>query len=75
VLARVGEQASEVVDLAMSQLGGTVLRRATYDVEAELAAADEAQREAKRQARKEPPRAVAKSSKLGDAKSPVPAER
>ena len=53
VLARVGEQTPEVVDLAMSQLGGTVLRRDEYDVEAELAAADEAQREAKRQARKE----------------------
>ena len=53
VLARVGEQTPEVVDLAMSQLGGTVLRRDVYDVEAELAAAEEAQREAKRQARKE----------------------
>jgi len=53
VLARVGEQTPEVVDLAMSQLGGTVLRRDVYDVEAELAAAAEAQREAKRQARKE----------------------
>jgi uncharacterized membrane protein len=53
VLARVTEQTPEVVDLAMSQLGGTVLRRDVYDVEAELAAAEEAQREAKRQARKE----------------------
>jgi len=53
LLARVGEQTPEVVDLAMSQLGGTVLRRNEYDVEAELAAAEEAQREAKRQARKE----------------------
>jgi hypothetical protein len=53
VLARVGEQTPEVVDLPMFQLGGTVLRRATYDLEAELAAAEEAQREAKRQAREE----------------------
>ena len=29
VLARVGEQTPEVVDLPMSQLGGTLLRRAT----------------------------------------------
>jgi hypothetical protein len=53
LLARVGEQTPEAVDLAMSQLGGTVLRRDEYDVEAELAAAEEAQRQAKRQARKE----------------------
>jgi len=53
LLARVGEQTPEAVDLAMSQLGGTVLRRNEYDVEAELAAAEDAQREAKRQARKE----------------------
>jgi uncharacterized membrane protein len=52
VLARVGEQTPEVVDVAMRDLGGTVVRRATYDVEAELAAAAEAEREAKHEARK-----------------------
>lgn len=60
VLARVGEQTPEAIDLTMPQLGGMVLRRDVYDVEAELAAAEEEQREAKRQARKElrraPPR-------------------
>jgi hypothetical protein len=47
VLARVGEQTPEAIDLTMPQLGGMVLRRDVYDVEAELAAAKEAQREAK----------------------------
>jgi uncharacterized membrane protein len=53
LLAQISEQAPEVVDLAMGQLGGTVLRRSTYDVEAEIAAAEEAQRKAKWEARKE----------------------
>jgi hypothetical protein len=37
----------------MARLGGTVLRRPAGDVEAEVAAAEHAQREAKRKARKE----------------------
>jgi uncharacterized membrane protein len=53
VLAEVSEQSTEVIDTAMSRLGGTVLRRPADDVEAEVAAADHAQREAKRKARKE----------------------
>jgi uncharacterized membrane protein len=43
----------EVVDAAMSGVGGTVLRRPVAEVEAEIAAAEEAERKAKREARKE----------------------
>ncbi|HEX9481327.1 MAG TPA: DUF1269 domain-containing protein [Solirubrobacteraceae bacterium] len=52
LLAEVGEPSPDVVDTAMSELGGDVLRRTAVDVEAEIAAADEAQKAAKRQARK-----------------------
>jgi uncharacterized membrane protein len=52
LLAEVGEQSPEVVDTAMAKLGGAVLRRSVDDVEAEIAAADEAQKKAKRAARK-----------------------
>jgi hypothetical protein len=37
----------------MSDVGGTVLRRSVVEVDAEIAAAEEAQRKAKREARKE----------------------
>jgi uncharacterized membrane protein len=53
VLAQVTEQSSEVIDTAMARLGGEVMRRAVVDVEQEIAAAQEAQRKAKREARKE----------------------
>ena len=53
LLAEVSEQTPEVIDTAMAPLGGTVLRRDAGDVEAEIAAAEDAQREAKRKARKE----------------------
>jgi uncharacterized membrane protein len=53
LLAQVTEQSPEVLDAAMARLGGTVLRRPVADVEAEIAAAEKAQREAKREARKE----------------------
>ena len=53
LLAEVGEQSPEVVDAAMSKLGGTVLRRSVDDVEAEIAAAEAAQKKAKRAAREE----------------------
>jgi uncharacterized membrane protein len=53
VLAQVTEQSPEVIDTAMARLGGQVLRRAVVDVEEEIAAAQEAQRKAKREARKE----------------------
>jgi uncharacterized membrane protein len=53
LLAQVTEQSPEVVDSAMARLGGTVLRRPVEDVEAEVAAAEEAQRHAKREAARE----------------------
>jgi uncharacterized membrane protein len=53
LLAEVTEQSPEVVDTAMAGLGGTVLRRRVADVEAEIAAAEKAEREAKREATKE----------------------
>ena len=53
LLAVVAEQSPEVIDTAMSGLGGTVLRRSVDDVEAEIAAAEKAERKAKREARKE----------------------
>jgi uncharacterized membrane protein len=53
LLAQVVEQSAEVVDTAMARLSGTVVRRSVYDIEAEVAAAQEAQRKAKLEARKE----------------------
>ena len=52
VLAHVSEQSGEVVDSAMARLGGRLLRRGIHEVQAEIAAADEVQRAAKREARK-----------------------
>ncbi len=52
LIAVVTEQAPEVVDTAMAEHGGTVLRRQLADVMAEIAAAEDAQRQAKREARK-----------------------
>ena len=53
VLAEVAEQSDEVVDHAMARLDGTVLRRPVDEVEAEIAAAEQAARAAKREARKQ----------------------
>jgi uncharacterized membrane protein len=53
MLAEVDEHSDDVVDQAMGSLGGTVLRRSVDDVEAEIAAAEDAQRAAKREARKQ----------------------
>jgi uncharacterized membrane protein len=53
LLAQVTEQSPEVVDTAMAGLGGSVVRRPVYDVEAEIAAAEKAQRDAKREAARE----------------------
>jgi uncharacterized membrane protein len=53
VLAQVTEQSPDVIDAAMARLGGDVMRRPVVDVEEEIAAAEEAQRKAKREARKE----------------------
>jgi uncharacterized membrane protein len=52
VLAQVDEQSPEVVDAAMAQLGGSVLRRPLDQVEAEVAAAEDAQKAAATAARK-----------------------
>lgn len=53
LLAEVAEQSPEVVDTAMAGLSGTVMRRPVADVEAEIAAAETAEAEAKREATKE----------------------
>jgi uncharacterized membrane protein len=53
LLAVVDEQSTDVLDAAMTDLGGTVLRRPVVDVEAEIAAAEDAERKAKHEARKE----------------------
>ena len=52
LFAEVAEQSPEVVDSTIARLGGTIARRPTYEVEAEIAAAEEAQRAAKKEARK-----------------------
>jgi uncharacterized membrane protein len=57
LVAVVREQRRAVLDSAMSELGGTVLRRPVYDVEAEIAAAEQAEGAARREARKESLRA------------------
>lgn len=53
VLAQVAEQSPEVIDTAMTRLGGEVMRRSVTDVEQEIAAAHEAQRKATREALKD----------------------
>jgi uncharacterized membrane protein/osmotically-inducible protein OsmY len=53
LLAEVSEDSTAAIDAAMAHLRGNVLRRSVDDVEAEIAAAEHAQREAKRQARKD----------------------
>ena len=63
VLAQVNEQSPEVIDTAMARLGGEITRRPVVDVEAEIAAAQEAQRNAKREARKELQKARVEKSK------------
>jgi uncharacterized membrane protein len=75
LLAVVSEQSPEAIDAAMSDLGGTVLRRPVAEVEAEIAAAEKAERKAKREARKELARShrehdrVAVEMKLNDLKT------
>jgi uncharacterized membrane protein len=53
LLADVSEDGPTAIDAVMANLDGTVLRRSALDVEAELAAAKDAQRAAKRKARQE----------------------
>jgi uncharacterized membrane protein len=52
LIAELSEPSDDVVDSAMAKLGGTVLRRTVDEVEAEIAAADDAQKAAKHEARK-----------------------
>ena len=52
LLADVEEQGPDPVDAAMRRLGGTLVRRSLDEVEAEIAVAEDAQREARRIARK-----------------------
>jgi uncharacterized membrane protein len=53
LLADVTEDSPAGIDAVMTNLGGVVLRRSAGDVQAEIAATEEAQREAKQRARKE----------------------
>ena len=53
VLAHVTEQSPEVIDTAMARLGAQVMRRPVFEVEQEIAAAQEAERKAEREARSE----------------------
>jgi uncharacterized membrane protein len=53
LLADVLEESPVAIDAVMTNLGGSVMRRSGADVRAEIAAAEEAQREAKKKAREE----------------------
>ena len=63
VLADVSEQSPEVIDTAMERLGGQVMRRPVFEVEQEIAAAQDAQRNAERAARSELRKARLEKSK------------
>jgi len=52
LLAEVDEQSPEVIDSAMARLGGTVERKSLDELKAEIAAAEDAQRAATKEARK-----------------------
>jgi uncharacterized membrane protein len=52
LIAELSEQSDEVVDAAMARLGGTVVRRPLEQVQAEIAAAEDAQEAAAKEARK-----------------------
>jgi uncharacterized membrane protein len=64
VLAQVNEQSPEVIDTAMARLGGQVMRRPVFEVEQEIAAAQDAQRKAEREARSELHRARLEKTKV-----------
>ena len=63
VLAEVDEPSPEVIDAAMARLGGQVMRRPASEVEQEIAAAQDAQRKAEREARAELRKARVEKSK------------
>jgi uncharacterized membrane protein len=81
LLADVAESAPEAVDAVMAHLGGTVVRRSASDVEVELAAAEDAQREAKQKASKELREAKKKhrkeevDAKLAELKAKLPGHK
>jgi uncharacterized membrane protein len=52
LMAELSEDSPDAVDAAINRLGGTIVRRPLEDVEAEIAALEDAQREAKKAARK-----------------------
>jgi uncharacterized membrane protein len=52
LIAELAEQSDEIVDTAMAPLGGTVVRRPLEQVQAEIAAAEDAQKAAAKEARK-----------------------
>jgi uncharacterized membrane protein len=78
VIAEASELNREVIDAAMSRLGGSVMRRPVDDVEAEIAAAEKAQRKAQKEARKQLHKArhdkneAAIRSKVDELKSKLP---
>jgi uncharacterized membrane protein len=63
VLAQVNEPSPEVIDTAMARVGGQVMRRPVFEVEQEIAAAQDAQRKAEREARSELRKARLEKSK------------
>ena len=63
VLAQVLEQSPDVIDTAMARLRGQVMRRPVFELEQELAAAQDAQRKAEREARTELHKARLEKSK------------
>ena len=63
VLAQVTEQSPEVIDAAMARLGGQVMRRRVFELEQEIAAAQQAQRKAEHEARTEVRKARLEKSK------------
>ena len=65
VLAEVNEPSPEVIDAAMARLGGQVMRRPASEIEQELAAAQDAQLKAEREARAELYKARVEKSKEG----------
>ena len=65
VLAQVTEQSPQVIDTAMAHLGGEVMRRPVFEVEQEIAAAQDAQRRAEREADKELYKARVEQTKAG----------
>jgi uncharacterized membrane protein len=81
LLAHMIEEHPEIVDADMAQLTGTVVRRPVYEVESEIADAQEAQREAKKaaraklmKARQQKTRAEA-HAKVEELKSKLPSRR